>query len=172
MIRYGFHEHHFSILDSFIICLGEDHFGLNTWSDSLSSWNSMSKSLPSFGKFSAIVSFDKLFALLFLFWDSVMYKLVLSMASHNSCKFSSLSFIHFVLLTRWFQMTCLLVHRFFFFFHTVHPDFILVLLFIYFFVIIFFIVVDFVIHWNETAMGLHVFPIPFPPPTSLSTWSL
>ena len=23
--------------------------------------------------------------------------------------------------------------------------------------------VDFVIHWNETAMGLHVFPIPDPP---------
>ena len=43
-------------------------------------------------------------------------------------------------------------------------------LFIYLF--IYFIVVDFVIHWNETAMGLHVFPIPIPPPTSLSTWSL
>ena len=27
---------------------------------------------------------------------------------------------------------------------------------------------NFVIHWNETAMGLHVFPIPIPPPTSLS----
>ena len=36
----------------------------------------------------------------------------------------------------------------------------------------FFIVVDFVIHWNETAMGSHVFPIPIPPPTSLSTRSL
>ena len=36
----------------------------------------------------------------------------------------------------------------------------------------FFIVVDFVIHWNETAMGLHVFPIPIPPLTSLSTLSL
>ena len=34
-----------------------------------------------------------------------------------------------------------------------------------------FIVVDFVKHWNETAMGLHVFPIPIPPPTSLSPWS-
>ena len=41
-----------------------------------------------------------------------------------------------------------------------------------FFIIIIFIVVDFVIHWNETAMGLHVFPIPIPPPTSLSTQSL
>ena len=30
----------------------------------------------------------------------------------------------------------------------------------------FFFVVNFVIHWNETAMGLHVFPIPIPPPTS------
>ena len=43
--------------------------------------------------------------------------------------------------------------RFFFFFN----------LFIYLFV------VNFVIHWNETAMGLHVFPIPIPTPTSLST---
>ena len=39
-------------------------------------------------------------------------------------------------------------------------------------IIIFFIVVGFVIHWNETAMGLHVFPILIPPPTSLSTRSL
>ena len=31
---------------------------------------------------------------------------------------------------------------------------------------------DFVIQWNERAMGLHVFPIPIPPPTSLSTRSL
>ena len=30
----------------------------------------------------------------------------------------------------------------------------------------------FVIHWHESAMGLHVFPIPIPPPTSLSTRSL
>ena len=44
--------------------------------------------------------------------------------------------------------------------------------FIYLFIYLFFIVVDFVIHWNETAMGLHVFPIPIPPPTSLSTPSL
>ena len=40
------------------------------------------------------------------------------------------------------------------------------------FFLFFFFVVDFVIHWNETAMGLHVFPIPIPPPTSLSTRSL
>ena len=38
--------------------------------------------------------------------------------------------------------------------------------------LLFFFFVDFVIHWNETAMGLHVFPILFPPPTSLSTRSL
>ena len=36
----------------------------------------------------------------------------------------------------------------------------------------FLFVVKFVIHWNESAMGLHVFPIPIPPPTSLSTRSL
>ena len=30
----------------------------------------------------------------------------------------------------------------------------------------------FVIHWQEPAMVLHVFPILIPPPTSLSTWSL
>ena len=32
--------------------------------------------------------------------------------------------------------------------------------------------VGFVIHWHESTMELHVFPIPIPPPTSLSTWSL
>ena len=30
----------------------------------------------------------------------------------------------------------------------------------------------FVIHWNESAMDLHVFPIPIPPPISPSTLSL
>ena len=40
------------------------------------------------------------------------------------------------------------------------------------FFLFFLFVVDFVIHWNETAMGLHMFPIPIPPPTSLSTHSL
>ena len=45
-------------------------------------------------------------------------------------------------------------------------------LFFFFFKLFFLFVVDFVIHWNETAMGLHVFPIPNPPPTSLSTCSL
>ena len=38
-------------------------------------------------------------------------------------------------------------------------------------VFFFLFVVNFVIHWNETAMGLHVFPIPIPPPTSHSTRS-
>ena len=30
----------------------------------------------------------------------------------------------------------------------------------------------FVIYWHESAMDLHVFPIPITPPTSISTWSL
>ena len=34
------------------------------------------------------------------------------------------------------------------------------------------IVVVFVIHWHESAMDLHIFPIPIPPLTSLSTRSL
>ena len=38
--------------------------------------------------------------------------------------------------------------------------------------IFFFFVVNFVIHWNEKALGSHVFPIPIPPPTSLPTRSL
>ena len=33
-------------------------------------------------------------------------------------------------------------------------------------------VVGFVIHWHESALDIHVFPIPIPPPTSLSTRSL
>ena len=36
----------------------------------------------------------------------------------------------------------------------------------------FFIVVVFAIHWHESAMYLHVFPIPIPPPASLSIPSL
>ena len=44
--------------------------------------------------------------------------------------------------------------------------------FLIIFFFIFYTVADFVIHWNETAMGLHVFPILIPPPTSLSTRSL
>ena len=44
-------------------------------------------------------------------------------------------------------------------------------LYVYFYYYYFLFVVNFVIHWNETAMGLHVFPIPIPPPTSLSTRS-
>ena len=51
-------------------------------------------------------------------------------------------------------------------------DFPSYLFFFKFYFIYFLIVVDFVIQWNETAMGLHVFPIPIPPPTSLSTHSL
>ena len=30
----------------------------------------------------------------------------------------------------------------------------------------------FAIHWHESAMDLHVFPIPIPPPTRFPTWSL
>ena len=36
----------------------------------------------------------------------------------------------------------------------------------------FLILVVFAIHWHESAMDLHVFPIPIPPPASLSIPSL
>ena len=39
----------------------------------------------------------------------------------------------------------------------------------FFFFFKFLFVVNFVIHWNEKALGSHVFPIPIPPPTSLPT---
>ena len=41
-----------------------------------------------------------------------------------------------------------------------------------FFFIFFLFVVNSVIHWNEKALGSHVFPIPITPPTSLPTRSL
>ena len=57
-----------------------------------------------------------------------------------------------------------------------HPLFFLFLLFLFFSFIfiswrqlLYSIVVGFVIHWHESAMELHVFPIPIPPPTSLTT---
>ena len=43
--------------------------------------------------------------------------------------------------------------------------FLIFIIFFYLYLFIYFLfVVNFVIHWNETAMGLHVFPIPIPPP--------
>ena len=45
-------------------------------------------------------------------------------------------------------------------------------LFFFNLLLFFLFVVNFVIHWNEKAIDLHVFPIPIPPPTSLSTRSL
>ena len=46
------------------------------------------------------------------------------------------------------------------------------LFYLLFFYLLYDIVVGFVIHWHESAMDLHVFPIRIPPPTSFSTQSL
>ena len=49
------------VLDSFIImCLGEDCFGLKFWGDLLTPWTLMSRFLPWFGKFLAIISLNKI----------------------------------------------------------------------------------------------------------------
>ena len=45
----------------------------------------------------------------------------------------------------------------------------LIYYFILFYFCLFVFIVVFVIHWHESAMDLHVFPILIPPPTSLST---
>ena len=47
-----------------------------------------------------------------------------------------------------------------------------VVFFFFFNLINFFFLVVFVIHWHDSAMDIHVFLIPIPPPTSLSTRSL
>ena len=41
-----------------------------------------------------------------------------------------------------------------------------VIIFLHFLFLLFLFVVNFVIHWNEKALGSHVFPIPIPPHTS------
>ena len=68
--------------------------------------------------------------------------------------------------------------------HTVLSFLFFILFFLFLFLLLFFpiyfykleanynIVVVFAIHWHESAMDLHVFPIPIPPPTSLSAQSL
>ena len=71
-------------------------------------------------------------------------------------------------LSRVFSNTTVQKHQFFFFFF---GSTVLMLLFFFSFFFFFLFVVNFVIHWNKTAMSLHVFPIPIPPPTSLSTRS-
>ena len=68
-------------------------------------------------------------------------------------------FYYYFFLISFIYLFIFMVLRFFFFFP----------LKLFFF---FYFVVNFVIHWSETSLSLHVFPIPIPPPTSLSTRSL
>ena len=78
---------------------------------------------------------------------------------------SWLSFSLVYFLFYWHMLSINFLFFFFFF----------LILFIYFFWFFFFFflfVVNSVIHWNEKALGSHVFPIPIPPPTSLPTRSL
>ena len=80
-------------------------------------------------------------------FDLRIYQILLGLLVSNTCKMSV-----FLYVITYFERNSFL--SLFFFFH------------------FFFIVLDFVIHWNESAMELHVFPIPISPPTSLSTRSL
>ena len=52
----------------------------------------------------------------------------------------------------------------------VPPPLFFLILFCYLFFL--YIVVVFAIHWHESAMDLHVFPLPIPPPASLYLWLL
>ena len=74
-------------------------------------------------------------------------------------------------IKHWFRITCALKSATTLIYFIDVP-FQISLLNYYYFIFYFLFVVNFVIHWNETAMGLHVFPIPIPPPISLSTRSL
>ena len=78
-----------------------------------------------------------------------MYLLVICMYSLGKKK-SLLKFSYFLIKFLWVFFLLLSCMSYFFFFYF----------------IFFLFVVNFVIHWNKTAMGLHVFPIPIPPPTS------
>ena len=94
-------------------------------------------------------------------WYLTVLLILISLMINSSvpfCIHAGLVFVFFGEI--YIQVLCSFLNLVLFFF--------IAFLFFYFF----FIVVDFVIHWNESAMGLHVFPILIPPPTSLSTRSL
>lgn len=65
------------ILDVFILkCLWKDHLGLKFQGDLLTWWIWISKFLPSFGKFPAIISLNKIsgsFSLYFLSWTTIIH---------------------------------------------------------------------------------------------------
>ena len=77
----------------------------------------------------------------------------------------------------WFFTIEITYHHFTLFVNIFIKDFYIYFLFFLSFLLVggsllYNIVVVFVIHWHESAMNIHVFPIPIPPPTSLSTRSL
>ena len=74
-------------------------------------------------------------------------------------------FVYYALWIAFFETVLFLL-----FYHYTHLEMTFFSLFFFFF--FFNIAVVFVIRWHESAMDIHVFPIPIPPPTSLSTRSL
>ena len=103
------------IVGSFIVmCLREDLFHLSLFGDSWASGSWMFKSLPRFGRFSAVFSSNKLYAT-FSFFSSmtpIIYRFF-KMIFYQSHSVSSLFPLLFISLWLEFQRSCLLIYRFF-----------------------------------------------------------
>ena len=123
----------------------------------------------------------------FRYWNTFLNKC--GYIAHHFKAHFSLKFFYFIifLVVAWLMLKYLINYSGTTYWFTIFEDctpFIVILKYLLFsllyniflqFIYLFFyflFVVNFVIHWNEKALGSHVFPIPISPPTSLPTRSL